>query len=244
LISIDEATSAIISSFEIEDTDPSSFYLQYYDEKTQDWKELVNITTLKLESPKIKIARKGIPSTTQGERYFEIFLRHLIPGNSYSEFDKVDTKELIERGKVIGKGTFGTGTNTERNFPDISVYICQIEGHRKFALKVIPKSKTLPSVEEELKILSKLKHNNICPLVGYKQVSEDIFVLMPLFDSSLKKIISDKKDRKTLNITSWFTEKQIIFICVQVAKGLEYLHSHNMSHKDLKVTLYALSLQL
>jgi NIMA (never in mitosis gene a)-related kinase 1/4/5 len=124
--------------------------------------------------------------------------------------------------RVIGKGSYG------------KVYLVK---HRKrgkyFAMKIvrlqgIPK-KERESVRTELALLKKLKHPNI---VGYEEAfavknGTYLAIVMNYCDSGDLAGRLKKQKRP-------FPEHQVLHWFVQMALGLEFMHSNKVLHRDIK----------
>jgi len=123
------------------------------------------------------------------------------------------------------------------------VYSCRMDGTPgNLALKIVEVPKEGREREmalQEVKLLQSLNHPNIVPLVAVQlkpiqQSSsdliegEEVWMVMELFDGSLKDIIR-KRSR------NWFKEKELLNWLTEILKGLEYLHGMEIAHRDIKV---------
>jgi len=122
--------------------------------------------------------------------------------------------------KHIGSGAYGT--------------VCaaiDMELDAKVAIKKI--SNAFDDVSDatrairEIKLLQNLQHENVCGmrelLYSYPCVDE-IYIVMPHMSSDLKKIIFSS------NI---LTDAHIQYIAYQILRGLKYLHSAKIVHRDI-----------
>ena len=93
------------------------------------------------------------------------------------------------------------------------------------------------SLEHELELLKKATHRNIVPLLAAGLLGMDACIVMEMYDSSLKGIISVR------GTTNPFQNEEVRFIIKSILKGLDYLHSHQIFHQNLKVNpiLYSLT---
>lgn len=119
--------------------------------------------------------------------------------------------------KVIGVGSFGRvlfGKNTQNQ--------------SSLAIKEIPLIglNNIKSVCEEFNILSQLHHANIVQCLGYKLENEFLLIFMEYVPGGT---IQSRLDRY-----GPFNEDLIKKCTKQVLLGLEYLHYHNIVHRDLK----------
>lgn len=96
----------------------------------------------------------------------------------------------------------------------------------EYALKRL-KDLSQDSVErfkKEVRILSRLNHPRIVPVIEYNVECEEPFYVMPLYKGSLRGELTTLKDdlQKTQKITN------------DILDGVEYLHSEGALHRDLK----------
>lgn len=137
-------------------------------------------------------------------------------------------------GKLIGKGTYG------------QVYSCTLKSSGgTYAMKTLsfPSSVTaedreqiLYSLEKELEVLGTLKHKNVVSLFGYVRTSSQLSMIMNLFDSSLSGVIEKRHQQRRQSGCSWFTWTEITHFATMILEGISYLHDHELSHTDLKVS--------
>lgn len=129
----------------------------------------------------------------------------------------------IKIGRTLGKGSFG------------KVYCAQY-GTGHYAVKEFFTTEvTKNSFRTELDILIGLQpHDHIVSLVGYSEVPP-LFLMMGLMDCSLGDTIELRRKALCSLKTNWWTEGELISYTLQIVLGLEYLHSNEVAHRDLKV---------
>ncbi|XP_031109782.1 mitogen-activated protein kinase kinase kinase 5-like [Ipomoea triloba] len=140
-----------------------------------------------------------------------------------SKADQMPLKGQWQKGKLIGRGTFG------------SVYIAS---NRKTgalcAMKEVeifpddPKSaECIRQLEQEIKVLSNLKHPNIVQYYGSEIVGDRFFIYLEyVHPGSINKFIRDHCGAITESVVRSFTRH---ILC-----GLAYLHSKKTIHRDIK----------
>lgn len=118
-------------------------------------------------------------------------------------------------GQLIGSGSFG------------SVYEgWNLDDGSFFAVKVSSIDNVSSEIHQEVAMLSKLKHPNIVQYYGTTTEDGNICIFLELVKmGSLEKIMK-KFDA--------FDEVLIRLYTRQILKGLEYLHSRNTVHRDIK----------
>ncbi len=136
---------------------------------------------------------------------------------------KVDNYRLME---IIGKGA------------SADVYL-SIDDKKKqlVAVKCMPKAKLNPergeiNLKRELEILHKMKHKNIVAIKNYFENKNNHYVILEycnggdLFYYSKKYIAENKHPLNELYIQK---------ILQQIAPAIEYMHSNNIIHRDIKL---------
>ena len=143
------------------------------------------------------------------------------PVVSTSTFSLVDESQLV-RGDIIGHGSYG------------DVYWCTYRS-QDFALKLFEKSFArggLNSIEvrkisREVQILKLCHHSNIISFVAATVNTEKTMLITELATCSLYTVIHDDSpiDVTLPSKVRWLAG---------VARGLRYLHFHQITHRDLK----------
>ena len=121
------------------------------------------------------------------------------------------------RQEIIGQGSYG----------------CVVKATTKsvnsvLAIKEIPLIGILniKSVLDEVEIISQLHHNNIVKYQGYTTTKEFLLLFMEYISGGTLNNLISSHGKLCESLT-----KTYIF---QVLKGLEYLHYHNIVHRDIK----------
>jgi len=124
---------------------------------------------------------------------------------------------------IIGRGNYGTAHLVEDRVSGV-----------EYVIKNIPllalSEKERGDAESECHVLAKLHHPNIVEYVD-SFVEDDALHLVTDFCElgDLSKLIKKKKEKNQA-----FTEKQIVDWFIQIAMAVDYIHSKNIMHRDLK----------
>ena len=124
-------------------------------------------------------------------------------------------------GRLLGKG----------GFAKCYEFICQ-DNNKIFAAKVIEKS-SLKTDRQRQKLITEIKIHKSCHysnIVAFEhnfEDSENVYILLELCQNQTLNEIHVR--RKTL------TELEVQCYIIQLIKALQYLHSHRIIHRDLKL---------
>ncbi|XWS29382.1 hypothetical protein CRYUN_Cryun24cG0024900 [Craigia yunnanensis] len=128
-----------------------------------------------------------------------------------------------QKGKLIGRGTFG------------SVYVASNrETGALCAMKEVeifpddPKSaECIKQLEQEIRVLSQLKHRNIVQYYGSEIVEDKFYIYLEyVHPGSINKYVRDHCGAITESVVRNFTR--------HILSGLAYLHSTKTIHRDIK----------
>jgi serine/threonine protein kinase len=96
---------------------------------------------------------------------------------------------------------------------------------KKIMLDKVEKAKSKSNLEEEIRIMRTLKHNNIVNLLDVVTHEGQIYLIIEhCSDGDLKRYLR-KRPMK---------EKHVLYYQKQLMEGLQYLKSRNIMHRDLK----------
>ncbi|XP_018007363.2 probable serine/threonine-protein kinase DDB_G0267514 [Hyalella azteca] len=125
--------------------------------------------------------------------------------------------EDIEFRSIIGKGAFGEVY--------IAKYLGSIIAVKKLHIQRVSK-KMLRKFNEEVTVLSALNHPDIVKFIGACVVSPNLCICMEYLKMSLHEALHMQE--------VGFSESQKFSMICHVALGLEYLHSQDVAHCDIK----------
>lgn len=127
--------------------------------------------------------------------------------------------------KIIGTGAYGVVCSARDNKTQQKVAIKKIS--KAFDIVTISKRTLL-----EIKLLRHFyKHDNVIAIENILQPPplpspfNDVYVVMELLESDLHRIIYSKQE---------LTEEHIRYFLYQILRGLKFIHSANVLHRDIK----------
>ncbi|KAH9490131.1 Serine/threonine-protein kinase sty17 [Bulinus truncatus] len=129
----------------------------------------------------------------------------------------IKCQDLIKK-KPIGHGSFG------------EVFMAVWEQGEVLAIKVLKNGavskRKQQMFEDEILLYCTLEHDNIVQFIGACNELAHLAIVMEYMDLSLHQAIHE--------MHTDFSEEERLIIMKDIANGLEYLHSENISHCDLK----------
>ncbi|KAG6585640.1 Mitogen-activated protein kinase kinase kinase 5, partial [Cucurbita argyrosperma subsp. sororia] len=128
-----------------------------------------------------------------------------------------------QKGKLIGRGTFGSvylATNSETGALCAMKEVDLIPDDPKCA-------ESIKQLEQEIKVLSQLKHPNIVQYYGSEIIGDHFYIYLEyVFPGSINKFVRERCGTITESIVRNFTR--------HILSGLAYLHSTKTIHRDIK----------
>ena len=148
--------------------------------------------------------------------------------NNNKKEEKKDKLSKYEIGEEIGKGAYAKVKLATNKITK-----------EKFAIKIYEKEKLNSNskkscVYKEIQILKKLNHKNIAKLIEVITTEKQILIVQELIEGiSLREYYNNEiRNQKGISI-----HKETIFrkIFSQIFSAMDYLHKHNMAHRDIKL---------
>ncbi|KAG0565029.1 hypothetical protein KC19_8G157600 [Ceratodon purpureus] len=90
------------------------------------------------------------------------------------------------------------------------------------------------SFQEEVSKLGSLCHPNIVNILGYSHDDREYNILMDLMDGGLDSFMARRLDMQSRRDMVPFNIDEAVDLMLQVANGVNYLHEHEIVHRDLK----------
>ena len=151
--------------------------------------------------------------------------------NEIFEHSKYEIPKNYEPLRKIGKGSFGR-----------VIEVLEKTTKTKYAMKIINKdSKKIykyNTVKDEVNILKNLSHPNIIKYYDFQESVTKLYIIMELAEgeSLFEWITNHYKNNKTNIIDNEQTidESKIYIVIKQLLSAINYLHSHNICHRDIK----------
>ena len=139
-----------------------------------------------------------------------------------------DKLSKYEIGNQLGKGAYAT----------VKLVTNKIT-QEKYAMKVYEREKLNSNskkscVYKEIQILKKLKHKNIVKLIEVISTEKQILIVQELIEGiSLREYYNNEiRNQKGISIHKESVFKKIFY---QIFSAMDYLHKHNMAHRDIKL---------
>ena len=171
-----------------------------------------------VESPEEDYLESSFPRTVKSQ-HFKVPVHEFFDG-------KIDAKDYIQKGdtisdyqkiKRIGKGSYGSVFKVMKKSTNLIR-----------AMKVIPKNfqKDNDEILREINILKNLDHPNVMKIYEFLEDDKNYYLIQEFCDGGdLDTILKGKKI---------YCEFLVKFIMYQVFLAINYLHSNNIVHQDIK----------
>ena len=128
--------------------------------------------------------------------------------------------------KSLGKGSFGEVFLTRKDKSS------KLYATKKIPLTHLQNKEFRKYINNEIKIMKKLQHDNVIKLYNYCETSHNLYLMMDYINGgSLSEYLAEYKLKKG----SAFPQKMIQFFVKQIVQGLIYIHSNNIIHRDIKL---------
>ncbi|OHT12027.1 Serine/threonine-protein kinase pakC [Tritrichomonas foetus] len=130
-----------------------------------------------------------------------------------SKLKTTDPRKILTNFKKIGEGLTST------------VFTATLD-HEKIAVKQMTiKSSQIKYMASEVQVMASLESKYLVNMIAAHLVDRTIYILMEYMDGGSLSQISRYIQ---------FTEEQIAYFAYKILKGLDYLHSTNKIHRDVK----------
>ncbi|XP_058054196.1 cyclin-dependent kinase 10 [Anopheles bellator] len=167
--------------------------------------------------PNRPVQRKGALMDFRTKKFYEI-----PPKDMFGRCRYVSAFQKCNR---VGEGTYGIVFRARDTVSNEIVALKKVRIDQDIFKDGLPVSGL-----REIQILKNCSHENVVQLkeVVVGNSLESIFLVMEFCEQDLASLLD--------NMDSPFTESQVKCIIIQLLKGLKYLHSNFIIHRDLKVS--------
>ncbi len=110
---------------------------------------------------------------------------------------------------------------------------------RNVAVKIFPnaidpgETTAIPARQEAI-ILSTLNHPNIIRLIGYGELDDCCYIVMPLFERGSLRDLIGRHSRDQGGLKKPMALSDCINIMLPILDALSFVHDHGLVHRDLK----------
>jgi calcium/calmodulin-dependent protein kinase I len=136
--------------------------------------------------------------------------------NSTQQIERKTLSDYYTIGEEIGRGSFSVVKKGKSKLTG-----------REVAVKCVQKKYIKEKLmEREIKIMKKIQHPNVLPLIEVFQNKDYVFLILELVTGGelFDKIVEKGN----------YSEKDACFLVRQILEAVKYLHEHGVVHRDLK----------
>jgi tRNA A-37 threonylcarbamoyl transferase component Bud32 len=143
---------------------------------------------------------------------------------AWSDDIKLDIESELTFVSCVGQGSFA------KVYKGFDKRLKQTVAIKVIDKRKIPEHKRRQLIQTEVNILARMKHRHISEFYRIVEDHKRLFIVMEVCGISTLNIFCRKYPGKKL------TEEQAHALFMQIAKGVKYIHDHNVAHRDLKLT--------
>jgi tRNA A-37 threonylcarbamoyl transferase component Bud32 len=137
---------------------------------------------------------------------------------------KLDVEKELSFTGCVGQGSFA------KVYDGFDKRLKQAVAVKVIDKRKIQEYKRRQLIQTEVNILARMKHKHISEFYRIVEDHKRLFIVMQLCGSNTLNVFCRKFPDKRLN------EEQAHALFIQIAKGVKYMHDHNVAHRDLKLT--------
>lgn len=145
----------------------------------------------------------------------EIYLNELLEKKS-----KNDAKNNFKFLEMLGEGSFGRVMK--------AIYLPESNLVAVKEISKVSAKMQISTIKKEVSILQQLEHKNIVNFLGHIESEEKLYIMMDLIHGgTLKNLITNRSEK--------LNENNIRVIFRNLLEAIDYLHSREIVHRDLKL---------